>query len=179
MLNTNRKLIVGSEKLFIHNSLLNQFATDHDIFTFSYDPKMSRKANTKKLFKNLLKYLKNEYDKIVFIGLESDCNILYELYTDKQLKFDTAIFVNYRQIKGEEIDLRTEQIVHEQTPIYSFTTKKNDPCHSLAYLTDHQYVKTLLRTTRSNRLAQEIFGTVVYGLYSENYLEGTPTKFIG
>lgn len=178
MPNTNRNLIVASEKLFLYNNILNEFDKDHDILTFSYNPKISKNANAKAIYRNLNKHLQGKYDKIVFMGLESDCNLLHELYIDKALTFDAAIFVNYRKSEIHGLDLRTQQNTAHHTPIYSFSVRRNDTVQPLAYLKEHHNVPSLFRSIRSKRLAKEIYGVVVYGIYELNFLEGTPSKLI-
>ena len=82
---TNRKLIVGSEKLFQPNHILEQFSLDHDVLTYSYNDNLTLKANSKVLYKLLKSHLAKGYDRLVFMGHEVDCNLLYELYDDKGL----------------------------------------------------------------------------------------------
>lgn len=174
---TQRSLIVGSQKLFQANNILTEFAVGHDVYLFSYDKSLSLTANTKALFRDLLVYLRENYDHIVFMGYGVDCNILYGMCLDKNLYFDAGVFVNY-----EELDEIVPHRVHnrldaQQSKIYSFTTKGNKK-RPVEYITDHQYVKSLFGNIRSKRLAQEIFGCVVYGAYNQNYLSGEPTEFI-
>jgi len=173
---TNRKLIVGSEKLFLANNILEEFSIDHDILTFSYDKDLTLKANSKILYKALKTPLAKGYSKIVFMGHGLDCNLLYELYDDKGLVFDAGVFVNYKKDRNTEISLITQEHLNIETKIYSFSTF-GDKKRPVAYLTDHQPLKTLFATTRSKRLAQEIFGCVVYGAYQMNGLKGKPTAF--
>jgi hypothetical protein len=174
---TNRKLIVGSEKLFQPNNILEQFSIDHDVLTFSYNDNLSLKANSKVLYKVLRSYLAKGYDKLVFMGHGIDCNLLYELYDDKALKFDAGVFVNYKQSSDGEVSLITQEHLFMETKIYSFSTQGNEK-RPVAYLTDHQSLRTAFRTIRSKRLAQEIYGCVVYGAYQMNGLKGKPTAFV-
>jgi len=178
MLNTNRKLIVASEKLFLYNNILSEFDKDHDILTFSYNPKISKNANAKAIYRDLNKHLQGKYDKIVFMGLESDCNLLHELYIDKGLKFDAAIFVNYKKSEIHGIDLKTQKSTARHIPIYSFSVRKSEAIQSLTYLEEHHDIPTLFKSIRSKRLAKEIYGVIVYGIYRVNFLEGTPSKLI-
>jgi hypothetical protein len=77
MPNKNTRLIIGSNKLFTYNNILTQFAYDHDIITYTYNEKLSLKANTKIVFKNikqkLIVMIKNnyhlKYSVIHFLGL--------------------------------------------------------------------------------------------------------------
>lgn len=175
---TKRKLIVGSEKLFVANNILEQFSIDHDILTFSYDHTLSVKSNTKALYKKMSPYLAKGYDKIVFMGHGLDCNVLYEMYDDKNFVFNAGIFVNYKKVNDYQISSITQEHLFMETKIYSFSTY-GDKKRPLAYLTDHQSLKSILGNIRNKRLAQEIFGCVVYGAYQMNGLKGKPTAFIG
>ena len=164
---TQRTLLVGSEKLFQANNILNQFSKEHDIYLYSYNENISLKANAKALYREILPLLRENYEQVVFMGYGSDCNLLYGLYDDKGLKFDAGVFVNYLH---EHLEL-------DKAKIYSFVTKGNKK-RPVEYLTDHQYVKSLFGTIRSKRLSQEIFGCVVYGAYNKDCLTGEPTLFL-
>lgn len=174
---TQRSLIVGSEKLFQANNILNQFAIGHDVYLFSYNENVSLKANAKALYKNLLPHLRSNYDHVTFMGHRVDCNLLYGLYDDKNLKFDAGVFVNYKRPDDVVASHVHEHLELDGAKIYSFVTKGNKK-RPVEYLTDHQYVKSLFGNTRSTKLAQEIFGCVVYGAYNVNGLVGEPTEFI-
>lgn len=174
---TNRKLIVGSEKLFQPNHILEQFSLDHDVLTYSYNDNLTLKANSKVLYKLLKSHLAKGYDRLVFMGHEVDCNLLYELYDDKGLKFDAGVFINYKKTDDGEVSLITQEHLFMETKIYSFSTQGNEK-RPVAYLTDHQSLRTVFGTIRSKRLAQEIYGCVVYGAYEMNSLYGEPTAFV-
>jgi hypothetical protein len=174
---TQRKLIVGSEKLFQPNNLLNQFGIGHDVYLFSYNENLSLKANSKALFREISHLLIQDYGHIVFMGHSVDCNILYGLYDDKNVKFDAGVFVNYKHCDDVIPRHIHEHLELDEAKIYSFVTKGNKK-RPVEYLTDHQYVNSVFGNTRSKRLAQEIYGCVVYGAYSQDYLTGEPTAFI-
>jgi len=174
---TNRSLIVGSQKLFQANNILTEFAIGHDVYLFSYDETLSLTANTKALFRDLLVYLRESYDHIVFMGYGVDCNILYGMCLDKNLYFDASVFVNYEE-PYQMVPHRVHNLLAmKESKIYSFSTKGNEK-RPVEYTTDHQYVKSLFGNIRSKRLAKEIFGCVVYGAYKQNYLSGQPTVFV-
>lgn len=170
MLNSNRKLIVGSGSLFISSKIMEQFPKDHDIVTFNYDSKITLVQNSKMLFKYLQKHLDWGYDKYIFMGNAHDCNLCYALYKHKNLLFDAAVFVNYEP--SQEISEDTQISVGKATKIFSYTTKKTT---APAQVVNHQSIKTVFGTVRSERLAQDIYSQLVYGVYEEMYLEGPAT----
>lgn len=174
---TQRSLIVGSQTLFQANNILTEFAIGHDIYLFSYNDNLTLKANAKALYRELLPLLRQNYEHITFMGHGVDCNLLYGLYEDKNLKFDAGVFVNYKAEKyGIESHIH-EHLELDKAKIYSVVTKGNKK-RPVEYLTSHQYVNSLFGTIRSKRLAQEIFGCVVYGAYNKDCLSGEPTAFI-
>lgn len=172
MLNkNNRKLIVGSDKLFISNNILSQLNKDHDIALFSYDPNQSLIANTKTLYRDIKLHLNESKDKLVFMGYKKDCNLLYALAKDKSLFFDGAIFVNYEPMFGStEFDFKTMDEVALNTKIYKYRTSKS--------LSVGEFIKTPFGSIRSKKLAQNIYASLVYDLYQENFLDGKPTAFV-
>lgn len=173
---THRSLIVGSQKLFQANNILNQFPKGHDIYLFSYDETLPLSVNVKSLFRDLTIHLRENYDHIVFMGHGVDCNVLYGMCLDKNMYFDAGVFVNYKE-PDEIVPHRVHnRLATEGSKIYSFATIGNKK-RPVEYLTDHQEVNSLFGI-RSKRLAQEIFGCVVYGAYGQNYLLGEPTEFI-
>lgn len=174
---TQRTLLVGSEKLFQANNILNQFSKEHDIYLCSYNENISLKANAKALYREILPLLRENYEQVVFMGYGSDCNLLYGLYDDKGLKFDAGVFVNYQHCDDSVPSHIHEHLELDKAKIYSFVTKGNKK-RPVEYLTDHQYVKSLFGTIRSKRLSQEIFGCVVYGAYNKDCLTGEPTLFL-
>lgn len=174
---THRSLIVGSEKLFQANNILNQFSLGHDVYLFSYNENLSLKANAKALFRELIPHIRDNYEHITFMGHGVDCNVLYALYDDKNLKFDAGVFVNYKTPEEVVSHHIHEHLELDKAKIYSFATKGNKK-RPVEYLTDHQEINSLFGTIRSKRLAQEIFGCVVYGAYNKDYLTGEPTEFI-
>lgn len=177
MPNSNRKLLVASEKLFISNSLLRQFAKDHDILSFNYNHSMDLESNARAIWGKIKLNLDKDYEKIVFIAHGVDCNVLYYLYRDRNLNFDAAVFVDYDTPDTLGVTPRyTNALKQSKVKIYSFATmaKKITPPEAVQ---SHQSLPWYY-TTRSSRLAQEIFGCVVYDAYQENYLSGTNSKFI-
>jgi hypothetical protein len=179
MPNKNTRLIIGSNKLFTYNNILTQFAYDHDIITYTYNDKLSLKANTKIVYKNISYHIRQDYDSIVFMGTHVDSNLLYGLYDDKNLVFDAGVLVNYKTLSREgEVDLDTQWNISKETDIYTFNTNKKDTLPPVAHLKDHQYVPSILGNVRSRRLAMEIFGCVVYGTYNINGLEGANSVLV-
>ena len=178
MLNkTNRKLIVASEKLFISNSLLKEFMKDHDILTFNYDTSIDLEENSREVWKKFIMNLDYSYDKIVFMGHGVDCNIIYPLYRNKKLDFDAAVFVDYKNPDTLLIPPSYEEALRKsKVKIYSFSTRNKKETPS-AIIQSHQSLPWY-HTTRSYRLAQEIYGCIVYDTYQENYLSGANSKLI-
>lgn len=173
----NKRLIIATDKLFVHNAIATEFAKAHDILTFTYNPNMSLSQNTKVVWKNALYHVQQKYESMVFMGTGSNCNLLYSLYEDKNLEFDAGVFVNYKEPK-DIINLKLQEQVSKITDIYTFGTSKKNTLPPVAYVKDHQCVNTLFGTTRSKRLALEIYGCVVYGTYHANTLEETNSVFI-
>lgn len=169
--NTNRKLIVAQQDLFYHSSILNQIPKDHDIYLFKYDNLLDVRSNSKAIYRNtvLPAFSNGGYSHLSFMAQNKACNVLYELYKDKQIEFGAGVFVNFN-FTNSEIDMS------QKTKIYSFSTdgKEKRPTHCEA----HQSLKTIFHSTRSKRLGKEIAGCLTYGYYQENYLEGTPTRLI-
>jgi len=175
---TKRSLIVGSEKLFQANNIAYQFSKAHDIILFSYNNNISLKANSKALYRTIMTKLSQyKYENVTFMGHDIDCNILYGIFDDKGFVFTAGVFVNYKPV-DQPISYRLDDHLDlAQAKIYNFVTK-GDKKRPVKYLTDHQYVHSLFGTIRSKRLAQEIFGCVVYGAYKKDSLEGKPTRFL-
>lgn len=174
---TNRKLIVASEKLFISNSILNEFSKDHDILTFNYNPTLDLETNARAIWKRIKTHLDNSYERISFIAHGIDCNVIYSLFKDRNLDFDAAVFVDYQKPDTLGILPTYENALkNSKVKIYSFSTrnKKETP---LAIIQSHQSLPWYY-TTRSRRLAQEIYGCIVYDAYQQNYLSGANSRFI-
>jgi hypothetical protein len=175
----NKRLIIGSNKLFANNTIATEFAKAHDIITFEYDPQLTLKANTKELWKNISYHLRQDYVSVIFMAQGIESNLLYSLYEDKNLTFDAGVFVNYKTLpEVGQISLETQWEVFQKTKLYTFSTNKKDTLPPVAHLQDHQYVPTFFGTTRSKRLAKEMFGCVLYGGYQAMSLEETNSVFI-
>ena len=175
---TKRSLIVGSEKLFQANNIAYQFSKAHDIILFSYNNNISLKANSKALYRTIMtKLLEYKYENVTFMGHDIDCNILYGIYDDKGFIFTAGVFVNFKSVSETIPDHIHDHLELEKAKVYNFVTKGNKK-RPVKYLTDHQYIPSLFKTIRSKRLAQEIFGCVVYGAYKKDSLEGQPTRFL-
>ena len=178
MLNkTNRKLIVGSEILFVSNNLLTQFSKDHDIFTFHLNDKQSLDTTARQVWRDLKPYLQKDYDHIVFMGYKDDSDVVFRLNQDRNLAFDAAVFVNYEPTgEIDSLALSIEKLEQAQTKVYSFNYghKKN----RLDGLVENHQSLPIWTNLRSERLASEIYGCVVYGAYQQTSLSGTNTEFI-
>lgn len=178
MLNkTNRNLIVGSEILFVSNNLLSMFSKDHDIFTFHHERHKDIKETERLIWRDLKPYLQKDYDNIIFIGYRDDSDIVFELFKTRNLIFNAAVFVNYEPA-GQIDDIRKalHDLKKAKTKIYSFSygTDKN----RLANLIETHQSLSVWTNLRSTRLAQEIFGCVLYDTYEMTSLSGTNTEFI-
>jgi hypothetical protein len=150
---------------------------DHDILTFNYSTFMDLEENTREVWKKIKMNLDNPYEKIVFIAHGVDCNIIYPLYRNKKLDFDAAVFVDYKNPDTLLVPPSYEEALKKsKVKIYSFSTrnKKETPC---AVIQSHQSLPWYY-TIRSRRLAQEIYGCVVYDTYQENYLSGANSRLI-
>lgn len=175
----NKRLIIGSNKLFNSNTIATQFAKAHDIFLFNYDPKLTLKANTKELWKEISYHIRQDYDSVIFMAQGVESNLLYTLYEDKGLIFDAGVFVNYKTSpQTGPVSMATQWEVYQKTKLYTFSTKKEDTLPPIAHLQDHQYVPSLFGTVRTKRLAQEMYGCVLYGAYQALGLEETNSVFI-
>ena len=178
MLNkTNRNLIVGSEVLFISNNLLSMFSKDHDIFTFHHERNQDIKQTARQAWRDLKPYLQKDYDNVIFMGYRDDSDVVFDLFETRKLTFDAAVFVNYEPA-GQINNLRDSlyEMKKAKTKIYSFSygTDKN----RLANLIETHQSLPIWTNLRSARLAQEIFGCILYENYEMTSLSGTNTEFI-
>lgn len=178
MLNqTNRKLLVGSQKLLNTNNILVEFSKDHDIIQFSYNPNETLEKNTRLLWRHIRMYIASPYQKLTFMGIGQECNLMYELYDKKNLVFDAGVFVNYKDPVDGKVSLQLQKDMSlAGTKIYTYSTY-NKKEHPVVISQSHQALP-LYSTIRSQRLAKEIYGCVVYGSYCENYLDGPNTKVL-
>jgi uncharacterized radical SAM superfamily protein len=177
MPNANRNLIVGSEILFVSNNLLEMFSKDHDIFTFHHERHAPIDQTAKQVWRDLKPLLAKGYDRIIFIGYRDDSDIVFDLYENRKLIFDAAVFVNYEQF-ASKLDYKDylAKMKQDGVDLYSFsfgTDKKK-----LANLIETHQSLSFWTNLRSLRLAQEIYGCVVYGTYKLDYLAGSNTRFV-
>ena len=178
MLNTNRKLMIVSQTLIPSNKIFEEFKEDHDFYFFEYNPQLSLLSNCKRVYKDIKEYIMSDYQHIVFMGHGQDCNVLYGLYEDKNLVFDAGVFVNYESPTNESVPHQVKDSMSPETKIYSYSTHKKNLDQPIIGISIHQYVPTLLGGFNSKRLAQEIYGAVVYDTYSELFLQGPKSVFI-
>lgn len=178
MLNkTNRNLIVGSEVLFVSNNLLSMFSKDHDIFTIHHEKHESIDTTARQIWRDLKPLLQKDYDNIIFIGYKDDSDIVFDLFVHRKLIFNAAIFVNYEPaVKNQATYTLLKEMKQAGTNLYSFSygIDKN----RLANLIETHQSLPVWTNLRSPRLAQEIFGCVLYGTYKMTSLSGTNTEFI-
>ena len=169
-------ILVGSEKLFrtkapwkIDTSLLGTITKDHHVLLFDTSKDDKTYKNTVKSLARQLTY-RNDYqtDKLIFIGLGNDCKMVVDLYKDHGFKFDAAVLINnlysptmYAPIMGH-------------CSIYNFYTKQSYEMLSIDGAEVNQFVKTRLPAHMSTRLAQEVFGCLLYQTYERTYLDNTP-----
>lgn len=169
-------ILVGSEKLFrtkapwkIERSLLGTITNDHQVLLFDQckDNKTYKKT-AKRLAKQLNYRSDFNTDKFIFIGLGNDCRVVMDLYLNHGFKFDAAVFINnlYSPSKYDPI--------LDHCSIYNFYTNKQYEMLNIEGAEVNQYIKTRLPAHMSNRLAQEVFGCLLYQTYERTYLNNTP-----
>lgn len=174
MPNTNRKLLVASEKLFISNNILNQFSKDHDVLLFSYDNKKTLEENSRATWRDITTLIGLSYDQVIFMGVGQECNLSYHLYEKRNLFFDAVVFINYEpENPGELNEFIKEKMVLDKSKIYTLSNKKK-----LNMISDNHEQLPWYSTIRSKRLAQAIYSFVVYDSYSQDGLDGTNTRII-
>lgn len=174
MPNTNRKLLVGSEKLFISNNILNQFSKDHDVLLYSYDNKKTLEHNSRVLWREITALIGLSYDQVIFMGVGQECNLSYHLFDKRNLFFDAVIFFNYENENPGELDETIkDKMMVSKCNIYTLSNKKK-----LNMISDNHEQLPWYSTIRSKRLAQAIYSFVVYGTYNQDGLDGTNTRII-
>lgn len=178
MLNkTNRKLIVGSEKLFTSNNLAYEFGKDHDIFLYSYDMNKDVSYNSRIIWRDLKPYLVKPYEHVSFMGYGLDANVVYDLHLTRQLKFDAIVTVNHKFINQfEDWEKTHNELLQTSAKMYSFSYGTNTKRPVIIF--DNHQSLPFFTSLRSRRLAQEIYGCVVYGAYEQTHLVGSNTEFI-
>lgn len=171
---TNRKLLVGSEKLFISNNIVNQLSKDHDIVMFSYDKKKTLEQNSRVLWRDIAGLIATGYDKVVFLGVGQECNLVYSLYETRNLSFDGAVFLNYkRENDGDLTSLAKDRFELSNTKLYTISNGR-----ILEVISEnHEQIKWY-QTTRSKKVGQMIYSFLVHDTYGENYLQGPNTRFL-
>jgi hypothetical protein len=169
-------ILVGSEKLFrtkapwkIDRSLLGTITNDHLVLLFDQckDNKTYKKT-AKKLAKQLTYMNTIQTDKLIFIGIGNDCRVVIDLYLNHGFKFDAAVFINnlYSPSKYEPI--------LDHCSIYNFYTKPEYKMLDIEGAEVNEYIKTKLPAHMSNRVAQEVFGCLLYQTYERTYLDNVP-----
>lgn len=172
-------ILVGSEKLFrtkapwkIERSLLGQMTKDHEVLLFEYDPsEKTHSKMAKQIARRLYDISQREYNKMIFIGLESDCRVASELH-QLGFRFDAVVLIN---------NIHAVNIFDKMLPttaIYNFSTGTDKDMLYINGAECNQLVKTFLPAHMSNRLATEIAGCVLYQTYEQTYLSNVAPKFI-
>jgi hypothetical protein len=107
-------------------------------------------------------------DKLIFIGIGDDCRVVMDLYLNHGFKFDAAVFINnlYSPSKYEPI--------LDHCSIYNFYTKPEYKMLDIEGAEVNEYIKTKLPAHMSNRVAQEVFGCLLYQTYERTYLDNVP-----
>lgn len=171
-------ILVGSEKLFrtkapwrINGSLFGQMTKDHDVllFDYNYDNKTHLKM-AKEISRKLYDMSQRAFNKMVFIGIGSDCRIAAEL-NGLGFKFDAAVFIN----NTHPVNLYDPMLF--STAIYNFNTGAPQNLLHISGAECNETVKTFLPATMSNRLAREITGCLLYQTYEQTYLSETAPRF--
>ena len=169
-------ILVGSEKLFrtkapwkINKSLLGTITNDHQVLLFDEckDNKTYKKT-AKKIAKQLTYMNTIETDKLIFIGIGDDCRVVMDLYLSHGFKFDAAVLINNLYSPS-----RYKRIL-DHCSIYNFYTKPEYEMLDIEGAEVNEYVKTKLPAHMSNRLAQEVFGCLLYQTYERTYLDNVP-----
>jgi hypothetical protein len=181
-MNTNtmpNNILVGSEKLFrtkapwrISNSLYGEMTKDHSCILFNYNLNvLSPTKVAKHIGRHIYDKAQHPYEKITFIGIGRDTEILYKL-NELGFVFDAAVLVNH------EMNPKMFEAGFERTAIYNFCTKVHEYKDSIIQGAEcNEYVRTYVPAHMSNRLAKEIFGNVVYQSYEVNYLNDVVPTF--
>jgi len=170
-------IIVASRKLFTQNKY-NKFTPlledDHDVFLLPDTSEQSISAlRALRVAEPLKNHLSSDYLNKTFIGLKEDAYVLFDLFLDHGIFFDTAILINAtysqypRALRRELYDLGA------YTKIYNFYThwvKHED----LDIAATNQYLPTIVPAQYSERTALEVFGTLIYGPYGRVELDNKP-----
>jgi hypothetical protein len=170
-------IIVASRKLF-KDSKYNKFTPllkdDHDIFLLPDTSNQKVSAlRAHQVSSSLKEHLSSDYLNKTFIGLKEDVYVLFDLFLDHGIFFDTAILINGsysqypRSLRRELYDLGA------YTKIYNFYTHwvKHEDLDIAAV---NQYLPTIVPAQYSERAALEVFGTLVYGPYGRVELDSKP-----
>lgn len=144
---------------------------DHDVILFNHNKEnTSHLDKSKEIGKILYRKLKREYNKVIFIGLGSDCRIAAEL-ARLDFKIDAAAFVN--NVHAPNI----YQHMYGHTAIYNFYTSQDYEYLQIEGAECNQLIPTHLPAHMSNRLATEIAACITYQTYEVTYLNPIPAKF--
>jgi hypothetical protein len=168
----NDKLIIGSNELFSQkykNSFYDLLKNEHNIY------KVDRSSinSTQDIYESIKYHMDNDYKYKTFIGCYDDVEILFDLYLDHNISFDTAIFVNGRFSTYPRInDQKLSTGLANTTKIYNLYGRgmSNQPL-TIAHI--NQYIPTFISPELSSKFSLEAYGLLVYGVYQLNYLEDT------
>lgn len=174
---SKRKLLLISEgltKSVGKNQFLSLFTKEHDIIVIDYlfekNPKdrsqddLFLRSRAKKMYLKLKPYLEANYSHTVFIGLGDDCQYLYELFLDKGIVFDGAVFINYDWRKYQNLDDRKITQLYKKTKIWNLYSKSH--LKSRMSGLENYCIPTRLSPQFNSRYALEAFGIILYGIYA-------------
>ena len=174
--NDKKKLLLISEELTKSvgkNQFLSLFTKEHDVIVIDYlfekNPKdrtqddLFLRSRAKKMYLKLKPYLEADYSHMTFIGLGDDCQYLYELFLDKGIVFDGAVFINYDWFDYQNIDNPKIAQVHKKTKIWNLYSKN----HLRARRTgmENYCIPTRRSPQFNSRYALESYGVIMYGVY--------------
>jgi hypothetical protein len=177
--NMPNNILIGSEKLFrtrapwrINKSLLGQMTNDHDVILFNHDKEDTpHLQKAKEIGKILYEKQRRHYDKVIFIGIGSDCRIAAELAW-LGFNVDAAAFINNVHSPSNYDHM------FDHTAIYNFYTSQDYKFLKIEGAECNQFVQTSIPAHMSTRLATEIAACITYQTYEVTHLNKTPGRFL-
>lgn len=162
-------ILIVSEKLLktqapwrIQGSLIGQLTPDHDVIAYeSLLDLDTYSRSAKKIVPVLYNRLQRSYNKISFVGFDSDSKILLDLVVRNNFHIDVAAIIN--NTAGR--DFFTPLLA--STKLYNFYTRKHFARFEIEGAEINEYVRTILPPHMSNRLAKEIAACIIYDGYEE------------
>lgn len=154
----------------LNKSLFGSLSKDHYIISVDTD-RYGNYDYGQKIYKSVSKILKNyPFEKKVFVGYKKDCDLLSSLWLQFKISFDAAILIDNVH------PAVTYEFVPAETIIYNISSKKDFIRIPSARI--NQHVETWLPANMSNRMAQETFGLLLYGIYNKNFLDDSNSKYL-